>query len=189
LKAYSHRQFGKYLLRTLAPELPPLYRAAFLWGCVEPDYNYATYFRGFLRHERMRGHNYLNAERCMDRLCERLQPREVASVVAWYRLGKLVHYTADAFTHAHNARFGGTIREHRSYEMRLQAEFLPALDEVMSYPSCRDDNVMEMIRAEHERYLHQPIGPETDVQFVLRTAHMAFTGLTARLPNAICQPA
>ena len=189
MKAYSHRQFGRYLLRTLAPDLPQLYRTAFLWGCVEPDFNYVTYLHGFLRHERLRGHNYQNAEHCMDRLCGLLQLRDVESVLAWYRLGKLVHYMSDAFTHAHNACFGGTIREHRSYEMQLQEKFLPALEEQPGQWHMDVDGVMDMIRSEHDKYLSQPVGPETDVRYVLRTVHTAFISLTAGMSVAACQPA
>lgn len=184
MKAHSHIQFGKYLLRTLAPDLPQMYRRAFLFGSIEPDYNYATYFRGFLRHERMRGHNFPNAERCIARLCTRLQLREVEGMVAWFRLGKLVHYTADAFTHAHNARFGGNLRQHRDYEMQLQELFLSALDEDTLRNALNCGSVMDMIRAEHKRYLDQPICPETDVQFVLRTVRAAFETLTPTLQQA-----
>lgn len=178
MKAHSHIQFGKYLLRILAPELPQRYCRAFLFGSIEPDFNYATYFRGFIHHERMRGHNFPNAERCIARLCKRLQLRDVEGMMAWFRLGKLVHYTADAFTHAHNACFGGNLREHRDYEMQLQACFLQALDEDALRQKLNCGSVMDMIRAEHEHYLRQPVCPETDVQYVLRTVRLAFETLT-----------
>ena len=47
MKTDSHLLLGQFLLRRWGSPAPGK-RAAFLWGCVEPDYNYATYLRGFL---------------------------------------------------------------------------------------------------------------------------------------------
>ncbi len=98
-----------------------------MFGCTEPDSNPLTYLKGSRTIQWPRGHNYRNAERLMARLSASLSRRERWGMLDYYRLGKLIHYTSDAFTYAHNETFRENIHEHRCYEARLQRCFKTSL--------------------------------------------------------------
>ena len=101
-------------------DVPKRYVQAFLIGCIEPDRNPVTYLKGSIRHQWLRGHNYRNARRFMRRISVRLENKDSWNLYDYYTLGKLIHYTTDAFTYAHNDTFPTALTEHREYE-RLDA--------------------------------------------------------------------
>ena len=75
MRGKSHTELGNYLIRQYMPDIPSHYKSAFLLGCVQPDRNPATYLKGSLRYQWLRGHNYLNARRFMTRLSLRLEKK------------------------------------------------------------------------------------------------------------------
>ena len=68
MRGKSHCQLGSFLAATYFPHIPAVYRRAFLLGCIEPDRNFATYFKGSIRAQWLRGHNFENAKRYMARI-------------------------------------------------------------------------------------------------------------------------
>lgn len=58
----SHFLFGKVLLEQGLPLCSRAEADAFLLGCVEPDYNIATYLKGSMHGQKLKGHNYSNTE-------------------------------------------------------------------------------------------------------------------------------
>ena len=98
MRGKSHRCLGQYLVEKYMPHAPKRYIRAFLIGCIEPDRNPVTYLKGSIRCQWLRGHNYENARRYMRRLSERLERKERLFLIDYYALGKLIHYTVDAFT-------------------------------------------------------------------------------------------
>ena len=57
MRTVDHGILGIYLLRRTASaaRIPIRSKAAFLWGNIKPDLNYATYLKGFLRERVLRG--------------------------------------------------------------------------------------------------------------------------------------
>ena len=76
MRGKSHLCLGHYLTQHYMDSLPQRYRKAFLVGCIEPDRNPMTYFKGSLRSQWMRGHNYNNASHFMQRISRRLENKE-----------------------------------------------------------------------------------------------------------------
>lgn len=153
MRGKSHRQMGAYLAGAYFPHIPPVYRRAFLLGCIEPDRNFATYFKGSIRAQWLRGHNYENAKRYMTRIAKRLETKPRWGCLDYYTAGKLIHYTVDAFTYAHNASFPTDLREHKVYEAALQDYFLEFLRSHNTAPRKPYHSVMETIQKNHFEYL------------------------------------
>ena len=124
MRGKSHCQLGNYLVDTYFPQISGPYRTAFLLGCIEPDRNPATYLKGSIRAQWLRGHNYENAKRFMGRIACRLERKKHWNCLDYYTAGKLIHYTVDAFTYAHNSSFPVSLQEHKKYEDALQIYFL-----------------------------------------------------------------
>ena len=149
MRGKSHMELGNYLVERFIPGLPFYFRSAFLMGCVQPDKNPATYLKGSLRYQWLRGHNYPNARRFMGRLARRLEKKAALGLWDYYSLGKLVHYTADAFTAAHNDFYLSSLRDHRQYEILLQDYFLKYLNHRF-LPDIRSPRtIMEGITSYH----------------------------------------
>lgn len=160
----SHAAMGRYLLREYLPGLPwPLARI-FLVGCTQPDKNPTTYIKGSLRSQWMRGHNYENSHRYMVRLIRRLEGKQQFSYWDYYSLGKLIHYTMDAFTLPHNSHFPKALRSHREYEIRLQIRFLAKLRKARR-PELSAMSPLELVRISHAQYMRQPGNAETDCAY------------------------
>ncbi len=148
--------------------VPRRYVRAFLVGCIEPDRNPATYFKGSIRCQWLRGHNYGNSLHYMTRISRRLEHKERLHMMDYYTMGKLIHYTTDAFTYAHNAEFSENLTGHLEYETALQNHFLEYLQ---THPQVDDQDfrsVMAAIRAYHRDYIHQDVDIHNDSKFALQ---------------------
>lgn len=167
MRAETHRALGKLLVAQFMPHHPKRYIRVFMLGCIQPDKNPTTYLKGSLRSQWLRGHNYYNARRFMDRICSRLCKKEL-KLADYYALGKLIHYSADAFTYAHNVAFCGTLADHRQYEQRLHACFLQYIPVAKPNFPQRGKHPSDMIRRYHRAYCCCRPGVQTDVRFILR---------------------
>lgn len=177
----SHAAMGRVLLQAYLPDIPKGKAKLFLLGCTQPDKNPATYIKGSLRSHWMRGHNYSNASRFMVRLAMRLDGKQNFSPWDYYCLGKLIHYTMDAFTYAHDERFGDNLNDHRRYEVALQNFFLAQLRR-RPVPSFRyRGSPAALIRLMHTAYMKLPGSIETDTDYAFRTCCMLTQRLTAEL--------
>ena len=181
----SHALMGRILLREYLPGLPKASEKAFLIGCIQPDKNPATYFKGSLRSQWMRGHNYSNASRYMMRLALRLDGKTHLSTWDCYCLGKLIHYTLDAFTYPHNHHFGKGLSHHRIYEVKLQLYFLSRLHSFRPDSVDVPDSAADYLRKMHETYLLEPGCVETDTKYALRVSCALIRKLTENVPR--CQ--
>lgn len=179
MKTQSHKSLGVYLSNTYFPSVPRRYIQAFLLGCTQPDKNPITYLKGSIRCQWLRGHNWHNAQRFMARLCRRLENRKRLYLLDYYALGKLIHYTVDAFTSAHNDYFPTSLLDHRSYENRLQAYFLGYLKE-NDHPSTHTfQDVMEAIRTYHAEYAQKPVHVHTDSRYCVLVSSLVVCMLLA----------
>ena len=167
MRGKSHISLGQYLLEQYLPDLPGHYRKAFLFGCIQPDRNPATYLKGSFRFQWLRGHNYPNASRFMHRIAGRLENKKKLKLYDFYTLGKLIHYTADAFTHAHNPSFSKPLWAHRAYEARLHTCFLDYLYTNPHVTVRIDLSVMDSIISCHREYSTGAGNIHRDCRFAL----------------------
>ena len=167
MKSASHQTLGRYLVKEFLEDAPRRYIRAFLIGCIEPDRNPATYFKGSIRSQWLRGHNWGNSRNYINRLTLRLERRKNLHIWDFYSLGKLIHYTTDAFTDAHNSRFTTDLSVHNSSEQKLQEYFLSFMATDPSPVIDRRGTMMGTISAFHHDYLRLPGNAHTDTEFTL----------------------
>lgn len=165
MRGESHRSLGRYLVRSYLDNKPKRCIQAFLLGCIEPDRNPATYLKGSLRNQWLRGHNYCNAFPYMLRLSRRLEQRDSFTLLDYYALGKLIHYTTDAFTYAHNIQFPNRMEEHRTYEAELQKYFLSFIREEPDMPEAKHGSIIDTIRGLHREYIRLPATIQNDARY------------------------
>lgn len=167
MRGESHRQLGRFLAKHYLANASSLSIRAFQIGCIEPDRNPATYLKGSIRHQWLRGHNYRNASNFIERVSRRLERKERWNILDYYTLGKLIHYTTDAFTYAHNDTFPTQLSDHCVYEHALQDHFLDYIKTVSPVRGRLGKNVMETIENYHISYEKQQPGIHTDSHFAL----------------------
>lgn len=167
MRGKSHRCLGQYLAEHYLTDVPKPFVNAFLIGCVEPDRNPVTYLKGSLRCQWLRGHNYRNARRFMRQISWRLEKKETLSLYDYYTLGKLIHYTTDAFTYAHNDMFSTKLGDHREYEAALQEHFLHYIQEDPEVDPHTARSIMEAIYSYHKEYESLEADIRTDAHFAL----------------------
>lgn len=167
MRGKSHRCLGKYLVQRYMSDLPQRYEKAFLLGCIEPDRNPATYLKGSIRCQWLRGHNYRNARRYMRAISARLEKKETLHLFDYYTLGKLIHYTTDAFTFAHNDTFPVQLKEHKAYEDALQEHFLRFMERNPKVEIPSAHTIMEAISRYHEEYEQAESNIHNDSRFAL----------------------
>lgn len=179
MRGKSHAALGRYLLREYLPGISRAQARAFLIGCIEPDRNPATYLKGSIRSRWMHGHNYENAHRLISRLAVRLERKRLTTLWDYYSLGKLMHYTVDAFTYAHNEHFPKKLSDHRRYEVRLQIFFLRRLHSLQKPANAPLCSAAALIRRKHAQYMHLPGSVETDTAYAFTVCCDVMEILTA----------
>jgi len=170
MRGKSHICLGKYLSQRYMKHRTRSEITAFLIGCIEPDRNPATYLKGSIRFQWLRGHNYRNASRYMERIARRLEKKTSWNLWDFYTLGKLIHYTADAFTSAHNDSFPGNLSDHKVYEADLQNHFLQYIGQAPVNQIPSSDPIMDMIRRSHLEYEKKTGSISRDSRFALSVA-------------------
>ena len=165
MRGKSHLCLGEYLTHHYMENLPKRYKRAFLIGCIEPDRNPMTYFKGSLHFQWLRGHNYHNANRYMEKLSYRLEHKKKLHLLDYYSAGKLIHYTTDAFTYAHNDLFPTDLSVHKTYEAALQDHFLDFMTHDPKGDAAPMRSVMSTIRTHHKDYIGRPGDIHTDTRF------------------------
>jgi len=161
---------------------------AFLFGCIEPDYNILSYLKGSLKIQLLKGHNFKNSEQHMRRMIEKLQQRSRWRMREYYCLGKLIHYVSDAFTYPHNENFVNGIKEHRHYEGRLNYCFKNyiALQQIQVENAYK--SVIDAVGSLHRQYIIASAGIQNDVRYILETADTVFNMLIPEAAGVTEQP-
>ena len=178
MRAKSHRLLGQFLAQRYLGHIPKPCIQAFLAGCTQPDKNPTTYLKGSLRSRWLHGHDYANAKRYMRRISLRLRRKCNWNLLDYYTLGKLIHYTADAFTAAHGEDFDGDLRAHRRYECQLHQYFGRHLLR-LSPPFPHVHNcAMETIRHYHRQYRKRPPSICTDTDYCIGVSFLITKMLT-----------
>lgn len=181
MRGKSHHCLGKYLAEHYLADKPRHCVLAFQIGCIEPDRNPATYLKGSLRHQWLRGHNYRNARRFMRTISRRLEQKKTWNLWDYYTLGKLIHYTTDAFTYAHNAEFPAQLKNHREYEVALQEYFLDYMAQDPQVNPTVARSIMTAISGYHHDY-------EQIVPNITNDCHFALTACCCVLAILFVKP-
>ena len=128
-----------------------------------------TYFRGSIRgEEKLRGHNYENVMKYMEKLTKKLEKGGMGTVRQSFLLGKLVHYVADSFTYPHNSIFPGNLREHCQYETELHDYVNQMISSDNVNLDSIDDgiDIVEYLEEIHYRYVSEALGCENDYRHI-----------------------
>ena len=185
MKGESHKLLGRYLIQQYMEQAPRRYSKAFLIGCIEPDRNPVTYLKGSIRSQFLRGHNWGNSQRYMFRLGRRLENRRRLHLLDFYALGKLIHYTTDAFTYAHNEEFEKNLKQHNAYELDLQNYFLDLRTGGLDANYAPGTSVTETIQKYHQDYSQAPMNRNTDIRFAVSVCSAVFHKLLSRHGQSI----
>ena len=183
MKAVSHRLLGLHLARHYLQGRSPLQLKAFQLGCVEPDKNPATYLKGSIRAQMLRGHNYRSAKKYIQQLCRRLRSKGLSSLWDYYTLGKLIHYIADAFTYPHNDHFPGDLKAHREYESALHACLAKRIHAEAPRKHIRRGCPAHFITLRHRQYAAHHPGIHTDAAWILDVCTTVTAMLAASKPR------
>ena len=162
----SHINLSLMLLENLE-----ICRGAFLFGSVEPDIFFPTYFR-HSSHGRFHGHDYANMRIRTANIIRKLSMMDSHGILYSYRLGKLVHYISDSFTLAHNEMFHGSIREHRMYESKLEIALSRAMT-LHDHLIVPHGDIIGFIKLLHDEYSQEAGLPETDAYFIITAVSSA----------------
>lgn len=187
MKTETHRALAFWLINRFLADSSAICRAAFYTGCMEPDYILPSYLHGFFVRP-FYGHDYENRRRWLQK---RLRNKKfTGSVFGCFKLGRLVHFLCDAFTHVHNYPFHGGIRSHGEYERRLNQ----CMKEYFDRGDFRDAGLSDMQDLEtlHKRYILEEASPERDCRFivpavlsVVKTAAESSRGLSKIRPQGL----
>ena len=177
MKQESHRMLGHSLMELLPQQPKRRHTRAFLLGCVEPDCNPLSYLKGSLRSRWFYGHNYQNADRWIQRHMRRLQKKKRWNFWNYYSMGKLIHYTSDAFTYVHNNCFTDTIAAHRDYENQLQSQFLPQLDQGLCVKAVPYHEIGSFFCSVHHHYLSSVHTLQKDCRYIMGMCSWLFCQL------------
>ena len=165
---------GRHLIDELQNIPAKRHKKVFLFGCVQPDYNLFTYLKGSRKGQFFEGHNFKNAESHILRSIEKLQ-KSSWLMLKYYRLGKLIHYLADAFTSPHNISY--SVTNHALYEIKLHNKLEEGIAASSGLQQSSTGSVAEYILSTHQQYNSASHGLKTDVRYIIGTADVVFHSL------------
>ena len=172
MKKRSHKLLGIYLAERYMSDVSELFRKAFVFGCVEPDYNYTSYLKGLGSGNSVKGHNYECACRYIRKNASYLAEKSKWNVWDYYQFGRMLHYLADAFTYPHNSHYEGSLADHVRYELEMQPIFIDKLNNTASQivpEMYLKTDIVHALNALHEEYRKQASRPERDCDIILQT--------------------
>lgn len=171
---------GIFLSYTYLQGYPAIYRKAFIFGCIQPDKNPITYLKGSSHFRWFRGHNWDNAKKYIQKTSQRLHYRKSFNLIDYYRLGKLIHYTADSFTYAHNKHYTDSLCAHRAYERDLDSylehHLLLNADEI-TYRLDPAVSVSNYVREHHKQYMCVTPCIHNDVKYCIKMSTQVLLSL------------
>lgn len=176
MQTKDHLALGQYLLQQTADSGIHEHAAAFLLGCIEPDYNIPTYLRGIRGCQKFRGHNAENALPHIKKCLTRFQDQGIHSAWDFFTLGTLLHYAADSFTWPHNAFWTENLLAHRAYEKNLHQAFRSALHSAGAFDGVAPICSEKPFTFEHQQYCAAHHAMETDCQYIIGVCSAMFLG-------------
>jgi hypothetical protein len=171
MKFKDHKNISFYLVKSQERRIKARNMWALVIGSVIPDITVYTYLRGSLSGKKLKGHNYENTSVVINDLIERISNSHKYGIWRYFELGKLLHYSADSFTYAHNSRFTGSLAEHRAYEMELHERLEEAMvresDDISKIGNEQSSDMCERIRELHEAYSRKTPDSRNDCRYIM----------------------
>lgn len=120
MRSEDHLALGLYLLsRENSPQLRR-HCIAFLFGCIEPDYNQFSYLRGIVHHRKFRGHNAEDLFAFLTRCRKHFALHEASSAWDFFKLGTMLHFCGRNWSASRRKPCSRTYLKHRpGYGMSL----------------------------------------------------------------------
>lgn len=177
MQTKDHLALGFFLLNRANDPALYTHANAFLLGCVEADYNYVSYLRGFLRHKKFYGHNAENSRTYIENRIWHIQSNGLHSAWSYFTLGVMIHYLADSFTAPHNQFWSENLTAHLEYEKKLHDVFANKLNEKKAKPSM--DAPASLLQCFHDaskKYAAASRSMETDCVFIIQTCEQVLCG-------------
>lgn len=176
MQARDHKKLAEMFAVEMSGNIPYIYVKMFIFGNVEPDKNLFTYLHGMMKGKKFHGHNYENILPVIKKLFYSLQEKRNWGIREYYHFGKLMHYTADAFTFPHNSFFHGNIKEHCKYEQELHKWFQSEMKR--QEKNRRKGTIFSGAYIEdlHEEYSKQAGSCENDCRYICIATEMLFRG-------------
>lgn len=176
----SHVLLAGYLLNDIPVCHSAVDQKAFVLGGIEPDFNMFSYLKGSIKCQKLRGHNYNSSRDYTLHVMKKLQSRKKWCLLDYYRLGKLMHYLADAFTCTHNESFTGTLWEHRIYEAHLHPHLAACLHQCGKKSETENlKDVGAFIAELHGQYAGLPGSFHNDAKFILQATSQVIKALVS----------
>lgn len=169
MKTIDHHLIGLEIEEDMLGHMSLLQRKMFLLGCIEPDANPFTYLKGSMHFQKLHGHNYENSCRIIKKYLQVLTNTQKWSIFSYYKMGKLIHYAADAFTFPHNSEFKKSLRAHIEYEEKLHQQFMQdrkweKLRLRQPYENTLD--LFEQFKAFHQVYIRECKNQKDDIRCI-----------------------
>lgn len=172
MKTIDHMILGKCLVDKHLRNAKRKQQKAFLMGCIVPDINPFTYLKGSIKYQKFQGHNYPNSKKAIKRYMDMLSFSQFYSCKDYYRLGKLIHYIADAFTFPHNMQFQDTLKMHVAYEEELHTAFV----NIRMMGNFQEDitetynkhDLFEYFIKTHQEYLKNRSSMQDDLHYITK---------------------
>lgn len=170
MQTKTHLALGHYLLNQEPDHGLHRHSGLFLIGCMEPDYNLATYLRGLRKHGVFHGHNAENSFTYVSGGLGAFEENGPRSAWDYFRLGALLHYVADAFTGQHNGFWTGNLVGHAVYELKLNDALINELAKAKRHPANESAScpLSGYFAAAHRRYCMEEKGISTDSLYIVR---------------------
>lgn len=181
MRTEDHKCLGYYLLEQANEMMLNVKcKKAMVFGSIEPDLNFFTYLRGSVRKQTFKGHNYENTREYIQKLIQRIESDQCSDKKRYYHIGRLLHYTADAFTYPHNTKFTGSISDHCNYEKKLHVYMNSML---INHTFVRGEVTSEItlgkqIEKLHDKYLTETHHYVTDCNYIMKAVSLVFQYFT-----------
>lgn len=178
MRNIDHRKLAKIITDHYMKDFTKRYKNAFYLGCVQPDFVISSYFHGFLKHYTMKGHNFTHSCYLVNRLLKKLKNNYKNKTRYFYRMGIIIHYVTDAFTHTHTCKFKGDIRDHRRYEQRLHIVFEKMSENnAIIFPDYKFSDENSLVNSNeiykiYRRYLKSGVSVYNDLYYIFYIVSM-----------------
>jgi hypothetical protein len=167
LQTVDHLLLAKQLVKNNSIFKVKIYRRAFIFGCIEPDINFFTYFRGSIHYQLLRGHNIPNTTNYLEHQIKKFESKKLKTIFDYFNFGVLVHYLADSFTFPHNDSFKGSLSDHALYEEHLHYTFLKYINYKYYFFHYRDS--LTFINNYHKKYLDKKPSYKSDCLHIIKS--------------------
>lgn len=163
IKTETHYKYAKTLCRQYFKGKSNTFKSLFVLGCVAPDYDIFSYFKGFSV-RRFYGHNWTNAKKYLNKKLEQLENNTLNP----FSLGRLVHHLCDAFTFVHNEHYKGGLLFHKKYEEKMHSLYKKTIrtDNKCDLTFDLRDSLVLMVDKLHRQYEREQPSIENDIKYI-----------------------